>query len=317
MPYRCPRGDTVFRFLSTAAAMAVLAVAAALALVLVDASAPAIARFGPAFAASRTWDPIHHEYGALPFVFGTLYTSLLAMLFAVPVGLGAALCLSEMAGYRLASTLGFAVEFLAAVPSVIYGLWGIFVLIPWLRAHVEAPFSVRLGWVPFFTGPAYGPGILAAGVVLAIMVLPTVTSIAREVFRSVPESQRDAAYALGVTRWEMIRTILWPASRMGVLGAVVLALGRALGETMAVTMVIGNAGAISPSLFSLGNTMSSVIANQFAEATDPLQVAALMEVGLLLFLITLLVHMGARWVTVRTEHRYGVAAVARGAVWNA
>lgn len=292
-------GDRIFRSLAAIAAVAVLAAAASVLWTLARAAGPAFAQFGLPFLASSAWDPVRRLFGALPLLYGTAYTSLVAMTVATPVGLAAALFLSEVSPPRLRGTLGFLAEFLATVPSVIFGLWGIFVLVPWLRDRVESPVQSLLGWIPVFGGPAYGTGILAAGLILAIMVLPTITTIAFEVFRSVPGSQREAAYALGVTRWEMIRTVLWPAARAGVVGALVLALGRALGETMAVTMVIGNAHGISASLFAPGNTMSSVIANQFAEATDTLQLSALVEIGLLLFLVTLGVNVGARWIAGR------------------
>ncbi|MBE3589659.1 MAG: phosphate ABC transporter permease subunit PstC [Firmicutes bacterium] len=285
------------------AAAAVLAAAAAIAFVLLRASAPAISRFGPAFLVRADWDPIRLSFGALPFVWGTLYTTAIATVLAVAAGVMTALYLTEVAGGGTRAVLGFTIEFLAAIPSVIFGLWGLYVLIPWLRDHVAVPLSMRAGDFPLLAGPVYGPGMLAAGLVLAVMIVPTVAAVSREVFASVPETLRDAAYALGVTRWEMVRTVLLPAAKGGLLGAVVLAVGRAMGETMAVTMVIGNAAAVSVSLFAPGNTMSSVIANQFAEATERLHQAALMEIGLLLFLTTLLVNLGARWLAARTAAR--------------
>lgn len=297
------RGDRLFRLTATVAAAAVLAAVVAIVVVLVQAAGPALSRFGLAFLGRGDWDPTRLTFGALPFIWGTLYTTLIAVLVAVPFGIMAAICLSEVAGGAARALFGFTIEFLAAIPSVIFGLWGLYVLVPWLRDHVAVPLTMKAGTFPLLAGPAYGPGILPAGLVLAIMIVPTVVAISREVFASIPQELRDAAYALGVTRWEMVRTVLLPAAKGGLLGAIVLAIGRAMGETMAVTMVIGNAPNVSVSLFAPGNTMSSVIANQFAEATERLHQAALLEIGLLLFLTTLLVNLGARWLASRTARR--------------
>jgi phosphate transport system permease protein len=255
---------------------------------------PAVRAFGWQFLVTSTWDPVAEHFGALPFVYGTLVSSALALLIAVPLGLGAAIYLAELAPMWVRPPVAFLVELVAAVPSVIYGLWGIFVLAPLLRTWVEPVLGASLGFLPLFQGPPYGVGMLAAGIVLAIMVVPYITAIGREVLLAVPESQREAALGLGATRWETVRIAVVPYGRSGLIGAILLGLGRALGETMAVTMVIGNRPEIALSLFAPGYTMASVIANEFTEATSDLYLAALVEVGLLLFGITVLVNALAR-----------------------
>ena len=237
------------------------------------------------------------QFGALPFIWGTLYSSVLALLLATPVAIGIAVFITELCPAWLRQPLVFLTELLAAIPSIVYGLWGIFVLIPMLRSHVM-PFlrdRLHLGATPFFSGPAYGPSMLAAGLILAIMALPYISSVSREVLLAVPRSQREAALALGATRWEMIRDAVIPYARSGIIGGIMLGLGRALGETMAVTMVIGNRPEISASLFAPGYTMASLIANEFSEATSDLHLSALMAVGAVLFVITLIVNAIARW----------------------
>src|SRR6185503_293967 len=229
------------------------------------------------------------HYGALPFVYGTLVSSLLAMLIAVPLGIGAAVFLAELAPPWLRPPVAFLVELVAAVPSVVYGLWGIFVLAPLMRTWVQPFLGATLGFLPLFQGPPYGVGMLAAGIILAIMVVPFVTAVAREVLLAVPRTQREAALALGATRWETTRVAVLRYGRSGLIGAMLLGLGRALGETMAVTMVIGNRPEVAISLFAPGYTMASVIANEFAEATSDLYLAALIEIGLLLFVVTVVV----------------------------
>jgi phosphate transport system permease protein len=240
------------------------------------------------------WDPVHDSFGALPFIYGTVVSSFLALVIAVPVAFGVAIALTELAPLRLRAPLGFLVELLAAVPSVVYGLWGIFALAPLLRDHIEPLLASTLGFLPFFRGPHQGYGMLAGGTILAIMILPTIASVSREVLRAVPDTLREAAMGLGATRWEALRDVILPFARSGLLGAVILGLGRALGETMAVTMVIGNRAEISASLFAPSYTMASVIANEFTEATGDLYLAALAEVGLLLFVVTLLLNIIAR-----------------------
>jgi phosphate transport system permease protein len=250
--------------------------------------------FGFGFITSADWDPVQGAYGALPFIFGTLVTSLAALLLAGPIGIATAIFLIEIAPRRLRAPVGFLVEMLAAIPSVIYGLWALFVLVPIVRTDIEPFLGHNLRFLPFFQGAPYGVGYLSASLVLAIMVLPTVTAISQAVLATVPASQRDGAFALGATRWEVISAIVVPFARSGIIGALILGLGRALGETMAVTMVIGNRGAISWSLFSLGDTMASVIANQFTEADNALYTSALIEIGLLLFAVTVILNLGAR-----------------------
>jgi len=294
-------GDLVFRKLTALFALLGVLVLVAMALQMALASAPSLRRFGLGFLTSTAWDPVRESFGALPFVFGTVVSSLLALAIALPVSLGVAVFLAELAGPRLRAVMGFAVELLAAVPSVVYGLWGVFVLVPWLRAEVEPALGKALGFLPLFRGPPLGFGMLAAGLILAVMILPTIASIAREVLRAVPDSLREGALALGATRWEAIRTVVMPSARSGIVGAVVLALGRALGETMAVTMVIGNKPELSASLFAPGYTMASVIANEYTEATGDLYLAALTEIGLLLFAVTLAFSVLARLLVWRSS----------------
>jgi phosphate transport system permease protein len=234
------------------------------------------------------------EFGALPFIYGTLVSSLLALVIAVPLAVAIAVFVTEMCPRPLRKPISFASELLAAIPSVIYGLWAIFILVPLLRVYVEPWLMKYLSWTGLFAGPAYGIGMLAAGVVMAIMIIPIISSITREVLAVVPQHQREAALALGATRWEMIRIAVLKNARAGILGAVILGLGRALGETMAVTMVIGNRPEIAKSLLAPGYTMASVIANEFAEATDDLYLSALMEIGLALFAVTIVVNVLAR-----------------------
>ncbi len=287
-------GDRLYRGLIRGAALTLIALVLTLALEMTRAAWPAVRTFGWRFLVTSTWDPVAERFGALPFVYGTLVSTALALVMAVPLGLGAAIYLAELAPPRVRAPVAFLVELMAAVPSVIYGLWGIFVLAPLLRAWIEPALGARLGFLPLFQGPPYGVGMLAAGIILAIMVVPYVTAVSREVLRAVPDAQREAALGLGATRWETVRIAVVPYGRSGLIGAVLLGVGRALGETMAVTMVIGNRPEVSVSLFAPGYTMASVIANEFTEATSDLHLAALVEVGLLLFGITLLVNALAR-----------------------
>ncbi|HEY3283997.1 MAG TPA: phosphate ABC transporter permease subunit PstC [Armatimonadota bacterium] len=301
-------GDPLFmRGTQLFAMVVVLVVVLALGTTLVGAW-PALHRFGPRFLINSTWDPVAGEFGALPFVWGTFYSSLLALLLAVPIGLGCAVFLAELSPPWLSGPVSFLVELLAAIPSVVYGLWGVLVMVPWLRDHVETPLSTSpLGSSPFFSGAPYGVSMMAAGVILAVMILPIITAVTRDVLRAVPPDQREASFGLGSTRWETIWRAVLPFGRAGILGGVVLALGRALGETMAVTMVIGNRPESSLSLLNPGYTMASVLANEFSEATLHLHVAALQEITLVLFLMTFVVNGLARGLVWRVTKNAGGA----------
>ena len=296
-------GDRIYRGLITAFAVCVPALLLLIAYEVGVAGWPALRQFGFGFLTSSTWDPVAGEYGAVPAIAGTLITSIIALVIATPLALGAAIFIAEFAPAWLRTPVAFLMDLLAAIPSVVYGLWGIFVLVPVLREHVM-PFlatTMGLGRFALFSGPAYGNSVLAAGLVLAVMVIPYVTAVAREVLLAVPRSQREAALALGATRWEMIFGAVLPYAKVGILGGVILGLGRALGETMAVTMVIGNRHEVPSSLFEPGYTMASLIANEFTEATQDLHLSALMAVGFVLFLITLVVNALARWLVWRVS----------------
>lgn len=260
-------------------------------------------KFGLHFFLTSVWDPIFDQFGALPFIYGTLVTSAVALLLAVPAGLGAAIFLAELAPQRISDALTFVIDLLAAVPSVIYGLLGIFTVVPLLRKYVQPFLHSTLGFLPLFQGPHYGVGFLAAGVLLAVMVMPFIISVSREVLLAVPVDQREAALALGATRWEATWKVVVPFARIGILGSVFLALARALGETMAVTMVIGNNPRISASLFAPGYTIAAVIANEFTEATGDLYLQALIELGLVLFLLTFILNGLARLLILLTTQR--------------
>ena len=290
-----PWPDRFFYLLMLACGLGVLALVGVIVWELVSKSTLSWHAFGWRFFFRSEWDPVNEQFGALPFVYGTIVSSILALVIAVPLALGVAVFITEMSPRWLRGPLAFTTELLAAIPSVIYGLWAIFVLVPLLRAYVQPWLARYLGWTGLFEGPPYGIGMLAAGVILAIMVIPIVSSIAREVMTAVPQQQREAVLALGATRWEMIRTGVLRNARAGILGAVILGLGRALGETMAVTMVIGNRPEIARSLFAPGYTMASVIANEFSEATGNIYLSALVEVGLALFLVTILVNILAQF----------------------
>lgn len=287
-------GDRVFRLLLTLAALAVPLLLGFLVLELWLGSRLAIERFGFGFATSSTWDPVAEQFGALPLIIGTLASSFLALLIAVPLSLGVAIFLTEFAPGWLRQPVAFLIELLAAIPSVVYGLWGIFVLIPFLRATAFPALQGALGFLPFFQGTIYGPSMLSASIILAIMVMPYVMSVSREVLLAVPGSQREAALALGATRWEAVVTAVVPYARSGIIGAVILGLGRALGETMAVTMLIGNRHDLSTSLFAPGYTMAAAIANEFSEAVTDIHLSALAYVALLLFVVTVIVNALAR-----------------------
>ena len=287
-------GDDVFRLVLGACAAVSLALTGLIGLELLSSSREALRAFGPGFLFSTTWDPVAGVFGAAPFVFGTIVSSAIALLIAAPIGIAAALFLTEIVNKRWATPLRFLLELLAAIPSVVYGLWGIFVLVPLLQQYVEPFLSEHLDFIPLFSGAPYGVGMLAGGLVLAIMVLPTIASVSIDVIRAVPRSLREGAYALGATRLEVLYGTVLPGARTGIAGALVLALGRALGETMAVTMVIGNRPEISWSLLDPGHTMSAVLANEFAEASGSLYTSALAEIGLLLFAMTFVVNAIAR-----------------------
>ena len=260
-------------------------------------------KFGFGFLITKVWDPIAENFGALPFIYGTLVTAAVALLLAVPLGIGAAIFLAELAPQRVSDPLQFFIDLLAAVPSVIYGVLGVFVVIPLMRQWVQPALKNALGFLPLFQGPAYGVGFLTAGVVLAIMVIPYIISVSREVLMSVPRDQREAALALGSTRWESTWKVVVPFARTGILGSIFLALARALGETMAVTMVIGNTPTISSSLFSPGYSIAAVIANEFTEATGDLYLQSLIELGLVLFVLTFILNGLARLLIIVTTQR--------------
>ena len=269
---------------------------------------PAVREFGWGFVTSSSWNPVTGEFGALPFVYGTVASSLLAVAIALPLALGLAIFLTELSPRWLAGPLAFGTELLAAIPSVVYGLWGIFVLVPWLRRNVQEPLVERFGdSIPLLEGPAYGVSIFAGGVILAIMIIPFISAVSREVLAAVPLAQREGALALGATRWEMVSQAVLPFALPGIFGAVILGLGRALGETMAVTMVIGNRPDIPVSLFHPGYTMASVLANEFAEATGELYLAALMNIALLLLGITIVVNTFARLLIWHVSRRWRTA----------
>lgn len=287
-------GDRVYRAGVTALALVLPLLLLALLAELVASAWPAIARFGARFVWTSVWDPVAGVFGAAPMIFGTLASSLLALLIAVPLALGVAIYLTEFAPKWLRQPIAFLVELLAAIPSVVYGLWGIYVLIPFLRAHVVPPLRAVLGWTPFFDGVFYGSSLLAGAVILAIMIVPYIAAVSREVLLAVPPSQREAAVGMGATRWEAVWTAVVPYGRAGLIGAVILGLGRALGETMAVTMVIGNRHDIGLSVLAPAYTMAAALANEFSEATTDLYLSALFEVGLILFVITIAVNALAR-----------------------
>jgi phosphate transport system permease protein len=296
-------GDEIARLITFLFAASVVLVTVLLIFELWQGSALARHKFGFHFFFTRVWDPIAEQFGALPFIYGTLVTASVALVLAVPLGIGAAIFLAELAPARLSDGLEFFIDLLAAVPSVIYGLLGVFIVVPWMRDYVQPALKNTLGFLPLFTGPAYGIGFLTAGIVLAIMVIPYIISVSREVLMSVPRDQREAALGLGSTRWESTWKVVVPFARTGIMGSIFLALARALGETMAVTMVVGNTPTISASLFSPGYSIAAVIANEFTEATGDIHLQALIELGLVLFLLTFLLNGVARLLIVITSQR--------------
>jgi phosphate transport system permease protein len=296
--------DSVFKAAITACGLAILGVLVLIVYELVSRSNLSWHAFGFRFFASSDWDPVNEQFGALPFIYGTIVSSILALIIAVPLAVGVAVFTTEMCPKALRGPLSFFVELLAAIPSVIYGLWAIFVLVPLLSGYVQPFLAKTLGWTGLFEGPPYGIGMLAAGIILAIMIIPIISSITREVLMVVPQHQREGVLALGATRWEMIRVGVLRNARAGIVGGIILGLGRALGETMAVTMVIGNRPEIAKSLFAPGYTMASVLANEFSEATGDTYLSALIEIGLALFLVTIIVNALARllvWTVTRGQ----------------
>ncbi|WP_229668722.1 phosphate ABC transporter permease subunit PstC [Edaphobacter acidisoli] len=286
--------DNSFAGIVLACACSIFAIVLMILVILIVRSHLTLVQFGWKFFTNQAWDPVSGNFGALPFIYGTITTSILALIIAVPLALGVAIFVTELCPRPLRAPISFLTELLAAIPSVVYGLWGIFVLVPLIR-DVVGPFLAKtLGWTGFFDGQNFGVGMLTAGIVLSIMVLPIISSLTRDIMLSVPNSQREAVLALGATKWEMIRIGVLRNSRIGIVGAVMLGLGRALGETMAVTMVIGNNPQIVKSLFAPGYTLASVLANEFSEATGDRYLSALIEIGLALFLVTIVVNAIAR-----------------------
>jgi phosphate transport system permease protein len=301
--------DASFHWITLASAVTVLIILGGVIFSLIEGSLPAIRAFGFKFIYTEVWNPVTDQYGGLAAIYGTLVTSFIAMLIAVPVGLGIAIFLTELCPYALRRPIGIAIELLAGIPSIIYGIWGLFVFAPFLQQHFQPALITAFGKVPIlsslFAGPPYGIGMLTAGFILAIMVLPFVSAVSRDVFETVPILLREAGYGGGCTTWEVVRHIVIPYTRVGVLGGVMLGLGRALGETMAVTFVIGNAHKISASLLAPGTTISAVIANEFTEAVSDLYTSSLIELGLILFVITFFVLAIARYMLMRLERTAG------------
>jgi len=287
-------GDRIFSSLTLFFALLIVLILGGLLVVLNIDAWPAIQKFGIAFLTSIEWDPVREEFGALPAVYGTLLSSLIGLIIAVPISLASAIFLSELAPEWISRPVSFLIEMLAAIPSVIIGLWGLFVMVPFIRDPIEKWLGSNLGFLPFFQGPPFGVGFLSAGIILAIMIIPIITAISRDVMSAVPATQREAMLALGATHWEMITGAVLPYCRSGLVGAVILGLGRALGETMAVTMVIGNSYKLTLSLFSPGSTIASKVASEFSEASGDLYIGSLITLALVLFGITLVVNIIAR-----------------------
>jgi phosphate transport system permease protein len=306
---RAGRGDARFHSLTWLAAAAVLVVFLGVIVSLVIGSIPAIKAFGLPFLWSSIWNPASDVFGGFPSIYGTLITSVLAMLLAVPIGIGVAIFLTELCPRPLRRPIGIAIELLAGIPSIIYGIWGLFVFAPWFQAHVQQPIIDGTSGIPvigtLLGGAPYGIGIFTAGLILSIMILPFISAVTRDVFETVPTMLKEATYGLGCTTWEVMWRVVLPYARSGVIGGAMLALGRALGETMAVTFVIGNAHTVAPSLFAPGTTISATIANEFTEATTPLYTSSLIFLGLILFFITFIVLAGAQWMLLTLERQAG------------
>ncbi len=306
---RLRRGDLIFHAVTRGAAILVLLLLGAVVLALLLGSLPALRTFGFDFITTQRWNPVTEKFGALAPIYGTLATSLIAMLIATPVGLLIAMFLTELCPMGLRRPIGVAIELLAGIPSIIYGVWGLFVLAPLLQQYVQPALIAAFGHIPvlstLFAGPPYGIGVLTAGLILAIMVLPFITAISRDVFDAVPPVLKEAAYGLGCSTWEVVRYVVLPYARVGVIGGIMLGLGRALGETMAVTFVIGNAHRVSSSLLAPGTTISATIANEFTEAVGDLYASSLLALGLILFVITFIVLAIARYLLSRIERKAG------------
>jgi len=302
-------GDKAFRLITRSAAILVLLLLGGVIISLVIGSLPALQAFGLDFVTTQSWNPVTEKFGALAPIYGTIVTSIIAMVIAVPIGLMIAYFLTELAPQWLRRPIGIAIELLAGIPSIIYGIWGLFVFAPFLQQYVQPALIATFGNIPLlsnvFAGPPYGIGMLTAGLILAIMVLPFITSISRDVFDAVPPVLKEAAYGLGCTRWEVFRNVVLPYTRVGVIGGIMLGLGRALGETMAVTFVIGNAHKISASILAPGTTISATIANEFTEAVGDIYTSSLILLGLILFVITFIVLACARYMLMRIERRIG------------
>jgi phosphate transport system permease protein len=302
---RLQRSDVLFHNITYAAAIFVLLLLAAIGVSLIVGAWPAMQAYGFGFLTSQSWNPVTEKFGGLAPIYGTIVTSLIAMLIAVPIGFGIAIFLTESCPQSLRRPIGTAIELLAGIPSIIFGIWGLFVLAPFLQTTVQPALISTFGSVPvlstLFAGPPYGIGVLTASLILAIMVLPFITAVSRDVFNTVPPVLKEAAYGLGCTRWEVVRNIVIPHTRVGLVGGIMLGLGRALGETMAVTFVIGNAHKIQPSLLAPGTTISATIANEFTEAVGDLYTSSLILLGLILFLITMIVLTGARYLLWRLD----------------
>ena len=308
-PRRTGAGDAIFRFIALAAAVAVLMIFAGVITSLVIGAAPAMKAFGFTFIIEEAWRPTREHFGALAPIYGTLVTSAIAMIIALPVGIGIAVFLTELCPRPLRRPVGIAIELLAGIPSIIYGIWGFFVFAPWFQLHVQEPVALVLADVPvlgtLFGGATFGIGTLTAGLILSIMILPFISAVTRDVLETVPSVLKEASYGLGATSWEVMWKVCLPFCSTGVVGGAMLALGRALGETMAVTFVIGNAHRIAPSLFAPGTSISAAIANEFTEATGDLYRSALIELGLLLFVITFIVLSCAQLMLLRLERNKG------------
>ena len=302
-------GDAIFRIAVFTIALSLVLIVAAMIVALAAHSTLSIRQFGFGFLSNREWDPVKGKFGALAFIYGTIVSSLISLIISVPVSLGIAIFLVEQAPHFLSRPIAFLVELLAAIPSVVYGLWGIFVLAPFLRVHVEPPLQRWLGWLPLFQGPITGIGLLTGGAILAIMITPIISAVVRDVLAAVPSTQREAALALGATKWETTMVVLANGAP-GIAGAVILGLGRAIGETMEVTMALGNRPEISASLFQPSYTLASVIANEFTEATADIYLSSLVELGLILFLVTFVVNASARVLVWRVTRRTAAAGMA-------
>ena len=306
---RLSRQDSIFRILTLSAAVAVLILLGAVFLSLLSGAREAFATFGPSFLVTQSWNPVTEKFGALAPIYGTVVTSFIAMLIAVPIGIGIAIFLTELCPMRLRRPIGTAIELLAGIPSIIYGIWGLFIFAPFLQQHVQPGLIAASAHVPvlsqLFAGPPYGIGLLTASLILAMMVVPFITAVSRDVFETVPPIFKEAAYGIGCTPWEVISRIVIPFTRVGLLGGVMLGLGRALGETMAVTFVIGNAHKITSSILAPGTTISATIANEFTEATGDLYTSSLIALGLILFFITFMVLALARTMLMRLERKAG------------